>query len=69
MEIVYIKTSEIEPYGNNSKKHTRSQIEKIKKSIKQFGLNSPIAVHGENNTIVYRHGKFEALKLTHSQKL
>lgn len=62
MEIVYIKTSEIEPYGNNSKKHTRSQIEKIKKSIKQFGLNSPIAVHGESNTIVYGHGRFEALK-------
>ena len=61
MEIVKMKLSELTPYKNNAKLHDAEQIEQIKKSIKEFGNNDPIAVWGENNTIVEGHGRYLAL--------
>ena len=62
MEIVKIKIEDLKPYENNAKIHTEEQIEQIKKSIEEFGMNDPIAVWGEENTIVEGHGRLEALK-------
>lgn len=62
MEIIKIKIDEITPYKNNAKIHTNEQIEQIKKSIEQFGMNDPIGIWGEKNIIVEGHGRFEALK-------
>lgn len=62
MEIVKLKIDDIKPYKNNAKIHTPEQIEQIKKSIEQFGMNDPIAVWGKDNIIVEGHGRLEALK-------
>ena len=62
MEIVNIDINKITPYEGNAKIHTRGQIEQIKKSIEDFGMNDPIAVYGENNLIIEGHGRLEALK-------
>lgn len=62
MKIVKINIDEITPYKNNSKIHTPEQIEQIKRSIEEFGMNDPIAVWGENNIIIEGHGRLEALK-------
>lgn len=62
MEIIKLKISELKPYKNNAKIHTKEQIEQIKNSIEQFGMNDPIAVWGEENLIVEGHGRLEALK-------
>ena len=62
MEIIKLKINDITPYEKNAKIHTESQIEQIKKSIQEFGMNGPIAVWGRNNTIVEGHGRLEALK-------
>ena len=62
MEIVYKKINELKPYENNAKKHPKEQIEQIKKSIIEFGMNDPIAVWGKDNIIVEGHGRLEALK-------
>lgn len=62
MEIIKIKIDDLKPYEKNAKIHTREQIEQIKKSIEQFGMNDPIAVWGEENLIVEGHGRLEALK-------
>ena len=61
MKIEKINISEITEYENNAKLHPREQIEQIKKSIKEFGNNDPIAVD-ENNVIIEGHGRFVALK-------
>ena len=45
---------------NNAKVHNREQIEKIKKSILDFGMNDPIAIW--NNEIVEGHGRIEACR-------
>lgn len=62
MEIIKIKIEDLKPYEKNAKIHTREQIEQIKNSIKQFGMNDPVAVWGENNLIIEGHGRLQALK-------
>ena len=62
MEIIKLKINDITPYEKNAKIHTEVQIEQIKKSIEEFGMNGPIAVWGDKNTIVEGHGRLEALK-------
>ena len=62
MEIIKLRLNELKPYEKNAKIHTPEQIEQIKKSIEQFGMNDPIAVWGEENLIVEGHGRLEALK-------
>lgn len=61
MNIEKVRIEDIKPYDNNAKRHTKKQIEQIKKSIKDFGYNDPIALD-ENNMIIEGHGRFEALK-------
>ena len=60
LKIEYVDISSIKPYKNNAKEHPKEQIEQIKKSIKEFGNNDPIAVW--HNEIVEGHGRYEALK-------
>jgi hypothetical protein len=60
LEIKYISQNEIIPYVNNTRLHSKEQIEKLKSSIKEFGMVTPIGIH--NGTIVYGHARFEALK-------
>lgn len=61
MKIETINIEDIEPYKNNAKRHTKKQINQIKKSIQDFGFNDPIAID-ENNMIIEGHGRYEALK-------
>jgi len=60
LEITYKKEDELFPYVNNTRTHSKEQIEKIKSSIKEFGMCTPIGIH--NSTIVYGHARFESLK-------
>lgn len=61
LKIEIINIEDLKPYENNAKRHTKKQIEQIKKSIKDFGFNDPIAID-ENNMIIEGHGRYEALK-------
>lgn len=61
MNIEKIKIEDIHIYDKNAKRHPKEQIEKIKKSIREFGFNDPIALD-ENNMIIEGHGRYEALK-------
>lgn len=60
LEIVYKPIESIIGYVNNTRVHPQSQIDQIKSSIVEFGMCTPIGIH--NNTIVYGHGRHEALK-------
>ena len=61
MKIEILPIDKIKPYENNAKLHPKEQVEQIKKSIKEFGNNDPIAID-ENNVIIEGHGRFIALK-------
>ena len=62
MEIKKYNISDLKPYKNNAKIHTKEQIEQIKNSIEKFGMNDPIGIWGKDNIIVEGHGRLEALK-------
>jgi hypothetical protein len=52
---------DLRPYDRNARLHTRSQIEKIAKSIAAFGFNNPILIDSEQG-IIAGHGRLEAAK-------
>ena len=61
MKIEKIKIEDIKPYENNAKLHPTEQVKQIKKSIKEFGNNDPIAID-ERGVIIEGHGRYLALK-------
>ena len=58
LKIEYVDISSIKPYQKNAKKHPVEQVEQIKKSIEEFGMNDPIAIW--KNEIVEGHGRLLA---------
>lgn len=62
IEIEKVAIDKIKPYEKNAKIHTEEQVEQIKKSIEQFGMNDPIGIWGKDNLIIEGHGRLEALK-------
>jgi DNA modification methylase len=52
----------LRPYGRNARKHSKSQIKQIAKSIQTFGFTNPILVD-DAGQILAGHGRFEAAKL------
>lgn len=59
LKIEYLSKNDLKPYANNAKIHTPEQVEQIKKSIREFGFNDPIAVWHDNE-IVEGHGRLLA---------
>jgi len=49
-------------YEKNAKKHSEEQIEKIAKSILEFGFSSVLLVD-KNNTLIAGHGRMKAIEL------
>lgn len=62
LNVEYIPIDDLKPYENNAKIHTQEQIEQIKKSINEFGMNDPIGIWGKDNLIVEGHGRLMACK-------
>lgn len=61
LKIEYLPPNELVTYENNAKIHTAEQVEQIKRSIEQFGMNDPIAVW-KDNVIIEGHGRLIACK-------
>lgn len=62
LKVEYIPIDELKPYDKNAKIHTQEQIEQIKESIQEFGMNDPIGIWGKENLIVEGHGRLLACK-------
>lgn len=60
LEIEYVNKEDLRPYASNAKIHTAEQVEQIKKSIDQFGMNDPIAVWHDNE-VIEGHGRLLAV--------
>ena len=61
MEIIMRSVKELTPYGNNSKKHDKKQVDNVANSIKRFGWQQPIVVD-ENGVVVIGHCRLLAAK-------
>ena len=63
MKVEEIEIPKIRPYEFNNRKHDATQVERIARSIKEFGFNQPIVID-EENVILVGHGRlFAAQKL------
>lgn len=60
LQIEYVNIDTLKPYDKNAKLHPQSQIDQIKASIEEFGMNDPIAIW--NNEIVEGNGRYLACK-------
>ena len=60
LKIEYVDINSIKPYEKNAKLHPEEQIEQIKKSIQQFGMDDPIGIWKDE--IVEGHGRLIACK-------
>lgn len=61
-QLTLMAISELKPHPRNPRKHGRTQIRAIARSIEAFGFNAPILVDSHNR-IVAGHGRLEAAKL------
>lgn len=61
LKIEYVDINSLKEYENNAKLHPQEQVEQIKKSIKEFGMNDPIAID-KGNIIIEGHGRLLACK-------
>ena len=53
MVIEFIKTADLVPYANNSRTHTREQIEQVAASIREFGFTNLSLIHISEPTRPY----------------
>lgn len=60
LKIEYKDIDSLIPYINNTRTHSKEQIEQVKSSIKEFGMCTPIGIH--NDTIVYGHARIQSMK-------
>ena len=62
LKIEYLPIDALKPYERNAKEHPPEQIEQIKESIRQFGMNDPIGIWGDDCVVVEGHGRLIALR-------
>lgn len=65
LTVEYVPVGELVPYSNNAKEHTDEQIDKLCRSIEEFGDCDPIGVwHDDGGTpiVVEGHGRLMALR-------
>ena len=61
LQITQVDINMIRYYEYNTKKHPKNQIDKLKRSIENFGFNVPIILDG-NNILIAGHGRVIAAK-------
>ena len=61
-ELQEVAIEKLRPYERNARIHSKEQIEKLAKSISEFGFVNPVLIDSEFNVIA-GHGRIEAAKL------
>ena len=60
-ELKIVSVSDLIPYANNARTHSKDQINKIRASLREFGFVNPLIIDRDNN-IIAGHGRLEAAK-------
>lgn len=60
-KIEFLPIGELKPYEKNAKKHPKEQIDKIAKSIQEFGFRQNLVID-QNNAVVIGHGRLLAAR-------
>ncbi len=59
LKVEWMKTSSLQPYPNNTKKHPENQVIRIAQQIKEVGWTQPIVID-KNKVIIAGHGRLLA---------
>src|SRR4051812_32791162 len=62
LAVEYRPLGELVLYAKNARHHSRAQIRKLQRSLKQFGWTTPVLVDDADN-LVCGHGRVEAARL------
>lgn len=62
LKIEYLPIARLKPYDKNAKEHPQEQIDQIIASIREFGMNDPIAIWSDECLVVEGHGRLLALQ-------
>ena len=63
-----VDIEKIRPYENNAKVHPQGQVDRLAKSMQEFGFVSPCLIDKENNLIA-GHGRLMAAKQIGMEKI
>ena len=61
LQVTYQSVDALTGYKNNSRTHSKQQVDQITKSINEFGFTNPILID-DNNEIIAGHGRLMAAK-------
>ena len=61
-KIIQRNAGELKPYENNPRQHSESQLDRLVRSIQEFGFTNPILVDSDSNVIA-GHGRLMAAEL------
>ena len=53
------KVADLQPYENNAKLHPPEQIEKLRRSFREFGMIVPVGIDSQDR-VIYGHGRLLA---------
>lgn len=62
MTIIYKNVEDLIPYVNNTRTHSKEQVNQIASSIKEFGFTNPVLID-EQGGIIAGHGRIMGAKL------
>ena len=68
VELREVEIAALKPYERNAKQHSKEQVEKISRSIKELGFVSPCLIDKEMNVIA-GHGRIMAAKAVGMEKV
>lgn len=60
-QLLLVPISDLVPYANNARVHSKTQISQLRASLRQFGFVTPVLIDFDNN-IIAGHGRVEAAK-------
>ena len=67
-DIQWVDRHKLKPYENNAKIHSDEQLEKLSKSIKEFGFLNPVLIDKDFN-IIAGHGRVMAAERSKIRKI
>lgn len=62
LKLEYVPIDELKPFAKNPRKISEAGLEKIRRSIEQFGFANPILVQQGTNVIIAGHQRWKAAK-------
>ena len=66
--IVQRQRTSLKPYENNPRTHSEAQIDRLVRSLKEFGFTNPVLID-ENLNVVAGHGRLLAAEILNLEKV